>query len=220
MPDMTTRAGFRLARAAIFAAVCVVTTALGHSMMGGTAPSAGTVTGAFAAATGGAWWLTGRERGATAVTGATIITQFVLHTLFTLTHAPSPMGSAPGTGGAHGTAGMDHAMHATHAMHTMPMSGASSAHGWTTGMVLAHTLAALLCGLWLWRGEAAVFRLGRALAAFVFAPLRRARLAAVRIAPDLPTGRIVTAPRAQRLRRSPLLHCVSRRGPPALPVCC
>lgn len=217
MPDMTPRPGFRLARAAIFAAVCVVTTALGHSMMSGAAPSAGTVAGAFAAATGGAWWLTGRERGAPAVTGSTIITQFVLHTFFSLTQAPSAMGSAPGTGGAHGMAGMGHAHHA---MHTLPMSGASSAHGWTTGMVLAHTLAALVCGLWLWRGEAAAFRLGRALAAFVFAPLRRARLTLARTAPGLPPGRIVTAPRTQRLRRSPLLHIVSRRGPPALPVCC
>lgn len=213
MPDMTTRPGFRLARAAVFAAVCVVTTALGHSMMSGAAPPAWTVAGAFAAATGGAWWLTGRERGASAVTGSTIITQFVLHSLFSLTHVPSPMGSAPGAH-AHGMAGMDHAVH------TMPMSGASSAHGWTTGMVLAHTLAALFCALWLWRGEAAAFRLGRALAAFVFAPLRRARLAVARTAPVLLPGRIVTAPPAQRLRRSLLFHSVSRRGPPALPVCC
>ncbi|WP_327365204.1 hypothetical protein [Streptomyces sp. NBC_01217] len=211
---MTSRPGFRLARSAIFAAVCVVTTALGHSMMSGVAPPTWAVACALAAATGGAWWLTGRERGASAVTGSTVATQLVLHTCFSLLQAPTAMGSMHGMEGPHGMAGMESAHHA------MPMSAASSWHGWNTGMVLAHALAALVCGLWLWRGEVAAFRLGRALAAFVFAPLCRACLVLARSVPRLPPDRVVTAPRTRRLRRSPLLHVVSRRGPPAPPVCC
>ncbi|MEU4262666.1 hypothetical protein ACYCCF_31155 [Streptomyces argenteolus] len=224
---MSSRPGFRLARAAVFAAVCVVATALGHTMMSGVTPPAWAVGSALAVATAGAWWLTGRERGALVVTGSTVATQFVLHTCFNRLEASrgrmaASAGSMPGMSGMDGMAVMSgrDMQHAHHTLHAMPMSAASSEHSWSTGMVLAHTLAALVCGLWLWRGEAAAFRLGRALAAFVFAPLRRARQALAHTAPDLSPGHALTAPRPRRLRRSPLFHVVSRRGPPVCPVCC
>ncbi|MEV5018072.1 hypothetical protein ACIGW1_07660 [Streptomyces sp. NPDC053780] len=67
-----------------------------------------------------------------------------------------PVGTGAHTG--HGMAGLDH-VHG--------MSGASS-----VGMFAAHLLAAVLCGLWLAHGERAVFRVLRAAAAWLAAPLR------------------------------------------------
>jgi hypothetical protein len=206
MTAMTTGPAFRLARAAIFAAVCVATTGLGHALMSEAVPG-WAVAYAFAATTAGAWWLAGRrERGAPAVTGSTVVAQLALHGLFAgaqaFVHAPA---DADGMSGA----GMVHMHHA-------------AGPGWSVGMALAHTLAALVCGLWLWRGEAAVFRVGRALAAFVFAPLRRARrahaFAGTRPAPvrrGVAAGRPLPPPHRVLLR-----HAVSRRGPPVSPVCC
>ncbi|MFE2427775.1 hypothetical protein ACFXJ5_13615 [Streptomyces sp. NPDC059373] len=203
---MTTGPAFRLARAAIFAAVCVATTGLGHALMSEAVPG-WAVAYAFAATTAGAWWLASRrERGALAVTGATVVAQLALHGLFAgaqaFVDAPASADGMSGTGMAH----MRHA----------------AGPGWSVGMVLAHTLAALVCGLWLWRGEAAVFRVGRALAAFVFAPLRRARRAhdfagarqAV-VRRGVAAGRLLLPPHRVLLR-----HAVSRRGPPVAPVCC
>ncbi len=205
MTAMTTGPAFRLARAAIFAAVCVATTALGHALMSEAVPG-WAVAYAFAATTAGAWWLASRrERGALAVTGSTVVAQLALHGLFAgaqaFEHAPAAADGMSGTAMAH--------------MHQ------AAGPGWSVGMTLAHTLAALVCGLWLWRGEAAVFRVGRALAAFVFAPLRRARRA---------HGIAGTRPAAVRRRvaAGPLLpphrvllrHAVSRRGPPVPPLCC
>jgi hypothetical protein len=209
MAGMTTGPAFRLARAAIFAAVCVVTTALGHALMSGDTLSGWAVGYAFAGTTAGAWWLTGRrERGALAVTGATVGAQFALHALFSASdalgmHTPTDAGNMAGMRAASG-----------------PATLASAGHGWSAGMVLAHTLAALACGLWLWRGEAAVFRLGRSLAAFVYAPLRRARRV-LAFAGPLPSARPLAAlGPARPLRRLLLQHVVSRRGPPGRPVCC
>ncbi|MEU4096479.1 hypothetical protein [Streptomyces sp. NPDC026673] len=205
---MTSGPAFRLARAAVFAAVCVTVTGLGHAVMSRAVP--GWAVGyAFAATTAGAWWLAGRrERGAPAVTGATVGAQLALHAWFSLAQAFAAAPADPALGAGHTSAAMD----------AMPMS-ASSMGGWSTGMASAHALAALVCGLWLWRGEVAAFRLGRALAAFVLAPLRRA----VRIrctghlpAPFRPASFLgpVRPP-----RRTSLRHTVSRRGPPKPAIC-
>ncbi|MER8043152.1 hypothetical protein [Streptomyces sp. NPDC094032] len=103
-----------------------------------------------------------------------------------------------------------------HTAHTMTMGAAP---GSATGMLLAHLLAALACGLWLARGEAALFVLARAVAATAFTPLRLA-LAAVRVlAPVPPALRPArTAPYTRRLRGVVLAHAVSRRGPPGRAV--
>jgi hypothetical protein len=167
---------------------------------------------AFAGVTAGAWWITGRERGALAVTGATVITQFLLHALFTLSQL------LPGTdpAAASGMTGM-----ATTSMHATAV--AHAAHTWSPRMVLAHLLAALVCALWMWRGEAAVFRLGRALTAFVAEPLRLACALARALAAPSSHGpvrvRAVFGP-VRRLRRPALRYAVTRRGPPAGLYCC
>ncbi|MEU9111286.1 hypothetical protein AB0D04_05660 [Streptomyces sp. NPDC048483] len=209
---MITGPGFRLARAAVFAAVCVVATALGHALMSGETLPVGAVAYAFAATTVGAWWLTGRERGALVVTGSTMAAQFALHTAFSLSQSlTTPASSTPmaAQGGTGGMAGMSRSM-----------GMVATGHSWSLGMGLAHGLAALVCGLWLWRGEAAVFRLGRSLAASLFAPLRRARRSLAYAGPASPVRSVAAFRPVRRLRARPLRYAVLRRGPPVRQVCC
>ncbi|MEU2431761.1 hypothetical protein ABZ611_19975 [Streptomyces sp. NPDC007861] len=85
----------------------------------------------------------------------------------------------------------------------------------STGMLLAHLLAAAVCAFWLARGEAAFFRLARTVGTLAFAPLRLL-LAVVRV-PEPPHA---LRPRPRTLRRLHgvvLAHALSRRGPPRRP---
>ncbi|WP_347814630.1 hypothetical protein [Streptomyces sp. Tu 3180] len=81
------------------------------------------------------------------------------------------------------------------------------------GMLAAHLLAALLSGLWLAHGERAAFRVLRALAAWLVAPLRP--LPSAPVVPD----RRRLHPRRSRADRKPrgllLTHSLTSRGPPA-----
>ncbi|KAB1976802.1 hypothetical protein [Streptomyces triticiradicis] len=203
---------FRLARAAVFAAVCVTVTSLGHALMSQGVPARAVGYG-FAATTAGAWWLAGRrERGVLAVTGSTVAAQFALHRWFDFAQASAGPPAMPCSG-----AGMVH--DASSAMGAMPMDGPMTSH-WSLGMVAAHSLAAVLCGLWLWRGEAAVFRAGRALAVSVFAPLRRAeRIRSVcQLPPPVRPARFFVP--VLPVRGVLLRHDIARRGPPMPAVCC
>ncbi|WP_339127850.1 hypothetical protein WJM95_02800 [Streptomyces sp. f51] len=80
------------------------------------------------------------------------------------------------------------------------------------GMLAAHLLAALLCGLWLAYGERAVFRVLRALAARLAAPLR------LLLALPVPPYRPVLRTRRRSSDRAPrlllLVHAITSRGPP------
>lgn len=95
-------------------------------------------------------------------------------------------------------------------MHAMP-----TMHAWTLGMLVAHIAAVLVCALWLWRGEAAAWRIGRALAALVTGPLSRARVVDAAAPPRTPPGggppapAVVLPPSAVVLR-----YALVRRGPP------
>ncbi|MFF5536441.1 hypothetical protein ACFY71_28840 [Streptomyces cinerochromogenes] len=84
------------------------------------------------------------------------------------------------------------------------------------GMLAAHLLAALLCGLWLACGEKAAFRILRAVAGRLAAPLRL--LLVVPAAPDGPRPGV----RRRRSDRAPrlllLVHAITTRGPPAGPA--
>lgn len=211
---MASGPAFRLTRAAVFAAVCVVVTALGHALMSahplpGWAPAA-----AFCGTLPGGWWLAGRERGGTVLTAATVAAQLALHSLFSYAQHGGPGGRAPavphghvGARTAHG--GMPDPLAADAAAGAVPAAG----HG-SPGMLLAHVLAGLACGLWLWRGEVAAFRLVRALAAAVFVPLRvAARVLRVRAPLPVP-ARPGVPPVVRRPLGAPDPHTVSRRGPP------
>ncbi|MEV6759275.1 hypothetical protein AB0N16_01235 [Streptomyces sp. NPDC051105] len=99
----------------------------------------------------------------------------------------SGMSGMGGMGGM-GTGGMDMGSTPMGSLHMDPMdmgsmahamTGAPHAHGMagmsgaaTYGMFAAHLLAAVLCGLWLGYGERAVFRVLRAAATRLVAPLR------------------------------------------------
>ncbi|MBC7274365.1 MAG: hypothetical protein H5T76_37635 [Streptomyces sp.] len=115
-------------------------------------------------------------------------------------------------------ASMDHPMGDPHSMGAMHHMGAARAmdHGMggmsSTGMLAAHLLAALLSGLWLAHGERAAFRILRALAGWLVAPLRLVlRLPAPPHRPraGLRRGRSDRGP-----RRLLLAHAITSRGPP------
>ncbi|MFE7515739.1 hypothetical protein ACFU8I_31605 [Streptomyces sp. NPDC057540] len=147
-------------------------------------------------------------------------------------HAMHGTHAMPGTDamhamhGTHAMTGTD-AMHAMHGMHAL--DGADAMDGMVmatadpmgttsgAGMVAVHLLAALLCGLWLAHGEAALFTLARAALAHAFTPLRLLlALAPVPEAPRRPVRRTRrTAPRPHTVV---LAHALSRRGPPRLSV--
>ncbi|MFK0228810.1 hypothetical protein ACIQUL_23910 [Streptomyces sp. NPDC090303] len=198
-----------------------------------------TLSGAFAVTALAAWAAAGRRRGAPAITGAMMVLQGALHLLFATTgHAtpttdgthPHTMPGMDGMDGMDGMAGMHvmHAPHGTHAAHAAhALDGADAMDGMlmaaadpmgTTsgaGMLAVHLLAALLCGLWLARGEAAFLALARAALAYAFTPLRLLRaLVPVPEAPRRPVRRTRgTAPRPHTVV---LAHALSRRGPPRL----
>ncbi len=223
---MTVGGWCRTLRAGVFAAACVVLAALGHVMMSGSAVPGWTMTAGAVATAGAGWFLAGRERGRALIVTVVVATQAALHEMFALAGRPTSTpttaaSSAPadgfGTGmgsmdmsrmdmgsmgrTAHGTGGAPHA-------HSMVGMGGSA-----LGMLAAHLLAAALCGLWLAYGERAVFRLLRAAAARLAAPLRM--LLALPVPGDRPPvrARRTPAPRAS-LARFLLCYAVTSRGPP------
>lgn len=216
----------RAVRAAMFAATCVLLASLAHILMTGTAvpwwalAAASVTTGALA------WILAERERGLVTVTSATVAVQAALHTAFSLAQAAARP-PAPGGSSLHrpppGAAGQVH--HTVHAMTdggtAMPMptplrmplpTGHDMGSASPTGMLAAHLLAALLCGLWLAYGEQGAFRVLRAVAGLLLVPLRPAlRLPAP---PDRPRLRVRRDRGSRRLRGLLLIHAITSRGPP------
>ncbi|MET9516613.1 hypothetical protein [Streptomyces sp. NPDC002994] len=189
------RSPLRALRAALFAAVCVITTAIGHSFMSGHEVPVSGLFAAFAA-TGGLAWTTGhRRRGVFAVGGGLLAVQGALHLIF---------GTAQGPASAH------HQMPLAHD----PAGAASGVGSSSLAMTAAHLAAALVCGLWLARGEAAFFRLARAVGALAFTPLRL--LLTVVRATGLPEPVRPRGPRTTRRHGHGvvLAHALSRRGPP------
>ncbi|MEU1707701.1 hypothetical protein ABZ478_20290 [Streptomyces sp. NPDC005706] len=234
---MTAGWGSRAARAAVFAAVCVLLAALGHVLMSGRHVPGWALAAGLAVTGAAGWSMTGRERGLPLVVAVVVAAQAVLHEAFSLARpastATTPMdpasmrtgstgslgaGSADmgamdmgsmGSMGPDGTGLMSHMAHMAGAGHTRhsPDSVGSSA-----GMLAAHLLAALLCGLWLAYGEKAAFRILRAATARLAAPLRL--LLALPATPARPHPRL----RRRRSARAPrlllLVHSIVSRGPP------
>ncbi|MFB6784826.1 hypothetical protein ACFCX0_48275 [Streptomyces sp. NPDC056352] len=122
----------------------------------------------------------------------------------------------PGTADMTMPGGMQHAQDAVQAMtdHSAVlltghgMDGMSSA-----GMLAAHLLAALLCGLWLAYGEQAAFRLLRTFAGWIIGPLRLL----FRLPTPLHRPRIRGRRdhRARVPRQLFLIHALTSRGPPS-----
>ncbi|MFF3885578.1 hypothetical protein [Streptomyces sp. NPDC001914] len=95
--------------------------------------------------------------------------------------------------------------------HVLPW-GAGAGSPSSFGMFAAHLLAALLCGLWLAHGERAVFRVLRALAGRLAAPLRL--LLALPASPYRPALRVRRRSSERAPRLLLLVHAITSRGPP------
>ncbi|MCL8009773.1 hypothetical protein [Streptomyces sp. AS02] len=238
---MTAGWGVRTVRAAMFAAVCVLLAALGHVLMSGAAVPWWTLAAGALLTAGAGWCLAGRERGLALVVSVVVVAQGGLHAAFEYAQSLAPGGVAAGhdmgstsahmgphiMGSTHmgsvdmGNTGMsnmsaDH-MSADHMsaghMSVGPMDMGHDMAGMSSfGMLAAHTLAALLCGLWLGHGERAAFRILRAVAGWLAAPLRLSlTLPAPPYRPRL-RARRARSDRAPRLL--PLVHTITSRGPP------
>ncbi|MCG0065482.1 hypothetical protein L0F81_19665 [Streptomyces tricolor] len=130
------------------------------------------------------------------------------------THMGSTHMGAPHMGSLHmHSMDMGHMAESHMGMGHMGMGHSMGGGTSSLGMFAAHLLAALLCGLWLACGEKAAFRILRAVAGWLAAPLRL--LLVVPAAPDGPRVRL----RRRRSHRAPrlllLVHAIITRGPPA-----
>ncbi len=170
----------------MFAVTCVLLAALGHVVMSGAGLPWWAIPMGFGWIGVTAWIVADRERGVPFVVLSTLVAQGALHLVFSLAQSMA----------------VPHAMH-TGAGHDM--TGTSS-----YGMLGAHLLAALLCGLWLAYGERAAFAVLRSVARLILLPL-------------LPFARPQVIAHQPRIRPadSPtpyddllLVHAITSRGPP------
>jgi hypothetical protein len=212
----------------VFAAVCVLLAALGHVLMSGNDVPAWVLAAGLAATGTVGWCLAGRERGLPLIVAVVVAAQTVLHEAFSLAQSSTggdatssmksmDMGSMH-MGSMHmGSMPMDSMdmghMDMGRMPHTGPMAHSMDGWGSSYGMLAAHLLAALLTGLWLAYGEKAAFRILRAVAARLAAPLRLL----LALPPALDRPRV--HPRRPRSDRAPslrlLVHAITSRGPPA-----
>ncbi|TMR92226.1 MFS transporter [Nonomuraea basaltis] len=167
----------RLARTAAFSAVCVTLAALAHMLGGGSGPAPWAAGLGLAAVACLGLALCGRERSATTINAVLVAAQLGLHELFA------------GDGTAY-----------------VMVHGHGQGLAVNAGMLLAHLTATLITGLWLARGEAALWsllrRLGRRLVL-----LRPVAVPAVRPYAPIVHTRVVPIQPGVR-------HCLARRGPP------
>ncbi|GAA3016423.1 hypothetical protein [Streptomyces fulvorobeus] len=222
----------RFVRAVLFAVVCVAVSGLGHAHMSGGSLPLPALASALLLVTCAGWWLAGRERTACAAVAASAVGQVFLHAFFS--SLPSAARERPYTAGeppvsavhayaVHHSGAVDHVAHEATAG-AVPGPGLLEAFDGSTlsaGMAAAHLIAGLLCGWWLWRGEAAVVQLARSLALFVRAPLATAWRLWDAGPPQAPLTRWRPRRRpGRRLQELLLLHGLSLRGPPphVLPV--
>lgn len=205
----------REARAAVFAALCVLVAALGHGAFSvGDIPvwALGT---AVAVLYFGARLFTRRERGLAAILAAMALVQVGLHFFFVLAQstAPMAMGSMPGMP-ARGTmwCGKKEPDLTSTYLHIGGLQP-THAHTMTAGMLAVHALTALAAAWWLRRGEAAAWSMARSVVLFVVAPLLVlfATVLGVFVRPTSAPAASAVSP----LGRGVLLrHFVTRRGPP------
>ncbi|RVX40264.1 hypothetical protein EDD27_2664 [Nonomuraea polychroma] len=171
----------RLARTAAFSAVCVALAALAHVAGGGAGPEPWAAGLGLAAVAGLGLALCGRERSPATINGVLVVAQLGLHELF---------------------AGDD----------TAYVSVSVSVHGHgdglavNAGMLLAHLTATLITGVWVARGEAALWSLLRRLGRRLLL-LRSVAVPAVRACVPVVFTRVVPPHPGFR-------HCLARRGPP------
>ncbi len=219
----------------MFAAVCVLVAAAGHTVAAGTGLPLWALTAGFGVVCAGALALTGRERSLTTITGAVLVAQTGLHGLFAWSTRPAtsslPAGSGAGAVGElswcgpHGDpAGpppgvQPGSLHEAAAPSTVSAIADAAIASMGTAMLATHLVAALLTGWWLWRGEATVWSLLRRLAAA--AANRLERLLAPFANTIVGTGRTGWRPAAAGLfpLRFVLRYTIDQRGPPVTARC-
>ncbi|MGW0420600.1 hypothetical protein [Streptomyces sp. NPDC003015] len=177
----------RSLRAAVFAALCVLLAAGGHTLATGMAPPVWTQAAGFVPVFAAGWLLGGRERSLGAIGAATLTSQGGLHLAF---------GSVR--------------PHTVMVMHGMRMTH-THAHALTPHATAAHVSAAVLLTWWLRRGEAALWSLLRRAATLVPGLAAWWQGYGEPVAPDpvRPPADGPHTPRPVLLR-----HTVHRRGPP------
>ncbi|MEO3867847.1 MFS transporter [Nonomuraea sp. B12E4] len=175
---MRARLPLRLARTAAFAAVCVTLAALAHVLGGGSAPEPWVAGLGLAAVSGLGLALSGRERSTATINVVLVVAQLGLHELF---------------------AGEETAYVS---VHTHGQGGLAV----NLGMLLTHLTATVITGLWVARGEAALWALLRRLGRR-FELLPPVVVPAVGPVAPVVFTRVVPLPPAFR-------HSLARRGPP------
>lgn len=209
----------RAARAAVFAALCVLVGAVGHDAF-----SVGAIPLWASAVGGGAVFLavaplTGRERGLPTILVLMAAVQLGLHQLFTAAqsgadHMSMPMAMAMPPRGEF-WCGHSEPAGVTEAMRNVAMpTTAAPHHSMTGGMLAAHIVAALVAAWWLRRGEAAVWSLARTLGLALIAPLVLLVAALVAWTPPRRAAAVVTRTPARVGPGRLLRFDVARRGPP------
>ncbi|WP_280399508.1 hypothetical protein [Nocardia carnea] len=174
----------RACRAWVFALICVLLSASGHTLTSAHTLSLSTLTVATAFVAALAWAVTDRQRGLLPITVGLLAGQGLLHLWF----------AADPTSG-----------HTDHAAAAGPPAEAP-----VPAMLVAHCLAALVCGVWLWCGERVAFSLAAALYTRILVPLLL-RLPAAR--PTMAVRPVDTADEPA-VTVEFLRHAVARRGPP------
>ncbi|MFC8428132.1 hypothetical protein [Streptomyces sp. NPDC057253] len=217
----------RSLRAAVFAALCVLLAAGGHTLATGMAPPVWAQAIGFVPVFAAGWLLGGRERSLGSIGAATLTSQGALHLEFGAahSHATGASGSTvtpPGMGMHHMVMPhmamphmvMPHMVKAHMTLQGMRMMhpAAPPPHAVTPHATAVHLSAALLLTWWLRRGEAALWSLLRRAVALV------PGLAAWWRGYGEPTAPAPARPvpdQGPRTPRPPLLrHTVHRRGPP------
>ncbi|MFH8555231.1 hypothetical protein ACH4FE_16685 [Streptomyces celluloflavus] len=213
----------RVVRAALFTALCVTLSAASHVLLSRAPLPPATVAASCAAVFTAAYALAGRERGYGRIAALLIPLELAADTVFTAgQHTCYGPAGGPVTGPLRavgvellcrgGELGTPLARMAAHPGGPLPPAVPAAAP-WL--LLAAHLAVGLLAAAWLHRGDAALDRLLRAVAAFAFRPLPRADAAA----PPPPRRRIRPPhPVAPARPRPHLVHCVQRRGPPPAPA--
>ncbi len=201
--------GVRSLRAAVFAVLCVLLAAGGHTLATGMAPPVWSQVAASVPVFIAGCALAGRERSFLGIGGATVAAQGGLHLAFDALRPHAATAAHAGMRMASTHAGMRMAPPHTLTGHAL------AAHALTPHATAAHLAAAVVLTWWLRRGEAAVWSLLRRAVACV--PGLVAWWSLVRDGRGRPTPPGIVRPavgEAWSPRPVRLRHAVHRRGPP------
>ncbi|MEU1593918.1 hypothetical protein ABZ468_13930 [Streptomyces sp. NPDC005708] len=188
---MTVSWTVRSVRAAVFAVVCVLLAAGGHTLATGSAPPVWADAAGFLPVFAGGVAFAGRERSLLGIGLAMLFVQGGLHLGFDAAGRPATPMDMPGM------------------PHGMPMAG--QPHAMTSHAVAAHLAAALVCSWCLRRGEAVLYSLLRKAVAFVPGLAAWWRTVPLPQYAGPPRSR---GPLRRSFRQALLRHALSRRGPP------